>query len=109
MGMTVDGEVTITSPTTIPKNQDVGISWETDHQEILGFEIRIGTEAGKWDIFNSRLGRDLRQVKLPGLPDNLTPLYIEFGYIVPSDSMMEGHATSENVLLSEEPMTISRV
>lgn len=107
MGTTAD--VVITSPCSLPKNQDVVISWKTDNQEILAFEIRIGTEPGRWDILNSRLGRDLREVKLPGLPESMTPLYMEFGYVVPSSSMMTGHESSENVLLSEEPLKITRV
>jgi hypothetical protein len=106
---TSDGVVHITSSTTLPKNQDVVISWKTDNQEILGYEIRIGAEAGRWDILNSRLGRELREIKLPGLPDHLTSLYVEFGYIVPSHSMDSDHETTENVLLSETPFKISRV
>jgi hypothetical protein len=104
-----DGVVSITSPTTIPKNQDVVIAWKTDDADILGFEIRIGTVAGQWDVFSGRLGKDLRETRLPALPQNMTPLFVEFGYIVSSSAMNQGHASTENVLLNEEPMEITRV
>ncbi len=104
-----DGVVFITSPTTIPKNQDLVISWKTDDQGILGYEIRIGTTPGQWDIFSSRLRTDLREIRLPGLPQHMTPLYVEFGYIVPLDAMPLDHEHSENVLLCEEPLVITRI
>jgi len=103
------GGVLITSPTTIPKNQDVAIAWKTDNARILGFEVRIGTVAGRWDIFTSRIGKDLREIRLPCLPQDLTTLYVEFGYIVPSIATMHGHASTENVLLTENPLKITRV
>lgn len=104
-----DEFVFITSPTTIPKNQDIVISWKTDSQEILGYEIHIGTEAGQWDVLSSRLRKDLREIRLPDLPQYMTPLYVEFGYLVPSDEMILGHDHSENVLLCEEPLELTRI
>lgn len=102
-------DVVITSADCQPKNQDVVISWKVENPEIVAFEIRIGTQKGYWDILNSRLGKDLREIKLPGLPETLTPLYVEFGYTIPSGSMMEEHDGYANVLLSEEPKEIVRV
>lgn len=107
--MTTTADVVITSPTSLPKNQDVVVSWKANNPDIVGFEIRIGTGDGRWDILNCRLGKDLREVRLPGLPETLTPLYMEFGYIVPSSSMMTGHESYANALLSEEPLKFTRV
>jgi hypothetical protein len=162
--------VLITSPTTIPKDQDIVIAWKIDDEtdcaasshtlrddhlrqvtrivikigdslvasrdtglrpekidelaneiaalqssehksseHILGFEIRIGAVAGQWDVFNGRLGNDLREIRLPGLPHRLTPLFVEFGYIVSSSATMHGDESTENRLLSELPFVISRV
>lgn len=78
-------------------------------EHILGFEIRIGPVAGQWDVFNAQLGKDLREIRLPGLPHSMTPLFVEFGYIVSSSATMHGDESTENRLLSEQPFVISRV
>jgi len=104
-----DGVVSITSPTTIPKNQDIVIAWKTNDADILGFEVRIGTVAGQWDVFSGRLGKDLRETRLSALPQNKTPLFVEFGYTVSSSATVQGHESTENVLLNEEPFQITRV
>jgi hypothetical protein len=105
---TSEGGVVITSSTTIPKNQDVVIEWKTDDPYILGFEIRIGRIAGQWDVISRKLGKDLREIRLSAPPQDMTPLFVEFGYIISSDATKQDHESTENVLLSEEPLVISR-
>jgi hypothetical protein len=56
-----------------------------------------------------RLGKDLSEIRLPGIPKNMTPLFVEFGYIVSSSVTMHGHDSTENMLLNEEPCQITRV
>lgn len=107
MPTTTTVAVEITSPTTIPLSDDVLITWKTDSSEILGFDVRIGTEEGSWDVLNCGLGAMVREVSLPNLSKGLTKLYLEFGYVVPSNAMEHGHA-SENILLSEKPIPIWR-
>ena len=102
---TTTAAVVITSPTTIPLEDDVVISWDINNQEILGFDVRIGTAEGLWDVFNGRLGKMVREVRLPGLPDDLVKLFLEFGYTVPSPDVDE---RSENILISEKPIPIWR-
>lgn len=69
----------------------------------------VGTVAGQWDVYSGRLGKDLREITLPGLPQNMTPLFVEFGYVVSSSATMHAHDSTENVLLNEEPFQITRV
>ena len=69
----------------------------------------VGTVAGQWDVYSGRLGKDLREIRLPGIPQNMTLLFVEFGYFVSSSVTMHGHDSTENVLLNEKPLVISRV
>ena len=61
----------------------------------------VGTVAGQWDVYSGQLGKDLREIRLPGIPQNMTPLFVEFGCIVSSSVTMHGHDSTENVLLNE--------
>jgi len=69
----------------------------------------VGTVAGQWDVYSGRLGKDLREIRLPGIPQNMTLLFVEFGYIVSSSVTMHGHDSTEHVLLNQEPFQITRV
>jgi hypothetical protein len=104
-------DVFITSPAVIPKDQDVVISWKTDNQEILGFEVCVGRSPGLWDQLDSHLGKDVGAIKLPGLQPDITRLFVEFSYTIPSkvaSDTMHHHESSESVLL-HEAWEISRV
>lgn len=108
-------DVSLTSPNVIPKDQDVLISWKSINQEILGYEICVGTVAGVWDVCHCEVGKDVREIKLPGLPYNLTPLFVEFSYTIPAETVhsipshtMHDHESSESVLV-HEAWEISRV
>lgn len=104
-------DVYLTSAAVVPKDQDVVVSWKTDNQNILGFEVCVGTSPGLWNQLNSRLGKDVRAIKLPGLSPDITMLFVEFSYIVPSEvpsETMHHHESSESVLL-HEAWEISRV
>ena len=100
-------DVSLTSSTVIPKCQDVVISWKTNNPEILGYEICVGTVAGKWDQLISQIGKDVRAIKLPDLSPDITKLFVEFSYTVPSNTTNH-HESSETVLLYEA-WEISRV
>ena len=97
----------ITSPAVIPMDQDVVVSWKTSDQQILGFEICIGTSQGKWDQFSARIGKDVRAIKLPELSPDIKSLFVEFSYIIPSESTLH-HKDFESVVL-HEAWKISRV
>jgi hypothetical protein len=102
-----NNDVSLTSSTVIPKGQDVLISWKTNNPEILGYEICVGTVAGRWDQLVSQLGKDVRAIKLPDLSPDITKLFIEFCYSIPSNTTHH-HESSETVLL-HEAWEISRV
>lgn len=107
-------DVSVTCPSTIPKGQDVVISWQTYNTEILGFQISIGTTSGLSDLFTGQFGKNVRAVSLPDLPSDITTLYIEFSYTVPyapslEDAKIQGlHDNSEIRLLWEEPLQVTR-
>ena len=104
-----NGVVSLISSTTVSKNEQVVIAWKTDNPEIVSFDIRIGTPGGRWDVLSATVGQRVSEIRLPSLPPELTPLYLEFGYTIPSGTGMHGHTHYENVLLTEDPIVISRV
>lgn len=104
-----NGVVALISSTTVSKNEHVVIAWQTDNPEIVSFDIRVGTQGGRWDILSATVGNRVREIRLPSLPPDLTPLFLEFGYTIPSGTGMHGHTHYENVLLTENPIEISRV
>jgi hypothetical protein len=101
-------DVSLTNSTVIPKDQDVMISWKTNNPKILSYEICVGTVAGRWDQLISQLGKDVRAIKLPDLSPDITSLFVEFSYRVPSEIMTDHHESSECVVLYEA-LEISRV
>lgn len=105
MGTTTVTSVQITSPTSIPLDRDVVIEWDVSG-EVVGFDVRIGTERGKWDILSCRLGGSVRAVSLPKLDKSISTLYLEFGYIVRID--VHEHEETENILVTEDPIVIRR-
>jgi hypothetical protein len=120
MEITTIEDVHIKCSATVLKDQEVIISWETDNPAIMGFEISLGTAIGGWDLFSGQFGKDLREVRLPGLSHDLEPLYVEFRYIVPylhsenepvheSPKITQEYDRYEIRLLQETPLMISRV
>lgn len=107
MATTLTAAVEITSKTTIPLDEDLIIAWKTNDEEIWGFDLRIGTEEGDWNVLNCHVGAMVREVSLPALPKELNKLFLEFSYVVPFNAMHHG-AGSENILLSEKPIPIWR-
>lgn len=113
-------DVSVTCPTTMPRGQDVVISWKTHNKEVEGLEISVGTAPGLWDLFTDQFGPQLKEARLPALPSDLTEIYIEFRYIVPYvhsenattgtvGNTMEDHDRWEIRLLHEDPLRISIV
>ncbi|MDC8450239.1 MAG: hypothetical protein LV473_18065 [Nitrospira sp.] len=104
-------DICLTSPAVISKDQDVVVSWKTSNQEILGYEICVGTAAGQWDQLICQVGKDVRAIKLPGLSPDITQLFVEFSYTINSEipsEAMHHHESSESVVL-HEAWEISRV
>ena len=98
----------ITSPAVIPMDQDVVLSWKTSNQEIQCYEICIGASPGIWDQFSARIGKNVRAIKLPELSPDIKSLFVEFSYIIPSESTSSHHEDFESVVL-HEAWKISRV
>lgn len=104
--------IDLTSPKVVQKNQPLTLAWKLmAHAEVRKFTLLLGTEPGKWDIFNGELGKDINEITLPPVEGNLAKLFVELSYTAPEDQSTNQapHQHEENIMHGEEPIEITVV
>lgn len=104
--------IDLTSPKVVPKNQPLTLAWKMMAQaEVRKFTLLLGTEPGKWDIFNGDLNKDIKEITLPPVAGNPEKLFVELGYTTTEDqnSNQATHQHEENVMHGDEPIEITLV
>ena len=124
MKQPIEQPIVLTSLNTDPNNKLLTLAWKVMAQaNVRKFTLRIGTEPGKWDIFNGDLSKDIKEITLPRVTGNKEKLFAELHYTTaPEDQdpakrsriapMHVGgaphpHHDEENIMHGEKPFEIT--
>ena len=86
MKQPIEQPIELTSLNTDPNNKLLTLAWKVMAQaNVRKFTLRVGTEPGKWDIFNGDLSKDIKEITLPRVTGNKEKLFAELDYTAPED------------------------